>query len=112
MVDEGGRGDRQGRRQQRKLQGGSRFARKNHARRADGRALFEQNRAHLVGAFPMLEDQPATFSAGLSDSPDRLDAMVWGLTELALNARRGEFVFGGLERPSELDYARRAILRN
>jgi phage terminase large subunit-like protein len=72
-------------------------------------ALFEQNRAHLVGAFPQLEDQLCTFSAGSSDSPDRLDAIVWALTELALNQRRGEFVFGGIEPMSDLDVARRAF---
>jgi phage terminase large subunit-like protein len=72
-------------------------------------ALFEQNRAHLVGAFPQLEDQLCTYSAGSSDSPDRLDAMVWALTELALNARRGEFIFGGIEPMSDLDIARRAF---
>ena len=45
-------------------------------------ALFEQFRIHLVGAFPELEDQLSTFEAGLPGSPDRLDAMVWALTEL------------------------------
>jgi hypothetical protein len=34
---------------------------------------------HLVGSFPELEDELCTFTAG---SPDRLDAMVWALTEL------------------------------
>ena len=69
-------------------------------------ALFEQGRAHVVGTFPKLEDQLCTFSAGSSDSPDRLDAMVWGLSELALNARRGELVFGGIGKPDELEVAR------
>jgi phage terminase large subunit-like protein len=59
-------------------------------------ALFEQGRAHLVGGFPKLEDELCTFSGGSSDSPDRLDALVWALSELQLNAQRGEFVFGGL----------------
>ena len=72
-------------------------------------ALFEQGRAHLVGAFPQLEDQLCTFSAGSSDSPDRLDAMVCALSELALNARRGEFIFGGLDPRSDLDIARSAF---
>jgi phage terminase large subunit-like protein len=35
-------------------------------------AVFEQGRAHLVGTFPMLEDQLCTYSAGSSDSPDVL----------------------------------------
>jgi phage terminase large subunit-like protein len=46
-------------------------------------ALFEQNRAHLVGGFDVLEDQLCTYEAGSSDSPDRLDAMVWGMSELS-----------------------------
>ncbi len=72
-------------------------------------ALFEQGRAHLVGTFPQLEDQLCTFSAGSSDSPDRLDAMVWAMTELALNARRGELVFAGIDKRDELEVARHAF---
>ena len=56
-------------------------------------ALFETGRAHLVGTFPMLEDQLCTFSAGSSDLPDRLDALVWGLTELMVEKQRPQFVF-------------------
>jgi predicted phage terminase large subunit-like protein len=48
-------------------------------------ALFEQNRAHLAGTFPELEDQLCTYAAGSSGSPDRLDAMVWALTELMVD---------------------------
>jgi phage terminase large subunit-like protein len=47
-------------------------------------ALFEQKRAHLVGQFPLLEDELCTFTAGSSASPNRLDAMVWALTDLML----------------------------
>jgi phage terminase large subunit-like protein len=71
-------------------------------------ALWEQNRAHLVGGFPRLEDQLCTFSAGSLDSPDRLDAMTWALTELALNAQRPQFIWGGVGPPDELEIARRA----
>jgi phage terminase large subunit-like protein len=49
-------------------------------------ALFEQKRAHLVGTFPELEDQLCTFTPGSSGSPDRLDAMTWGLSELMLSS--------------------------
>jgi predicted phage terminase large subunit-like protein len=45
-------------------------------------ALAEQFRIHLAGAFPELEDQLCSFAAGSSDSPDRLDAMVWAFSEL------------------------------
>ncbi len=50
-------------------------------------ALYEQGRVHHVGRFDELEDQMCSFSidAGRSNdgrSPDRLDALVWGLTEV------------------------------
>ena len=40
-------------------------------------ALTEQNRWHLVGVHPELEDQLCTWHEELDWSPDRLDAMVW-----------------------------------
>jgi len=47
-------------------------------------ALFEQGRGHLVGYFPELEDELCEWEAGTSmKSPDRMDAMVWALTELS-----------------------------
>ena len=45
-------------------------------------ALAEQFRIRHLGTFPELEDQLCTFAAGSSESPDRLDAMVWAFTEL------------------------------
>lgn len=50
-------------------------------------ALYEQNRIHHVGRFDQLEDQMCTFSldnirSNGMGSPDRVDALVWGLTEL------------------------------
>jgi phage terminase large subunit-like protein len=53
-------------------------------------ALYEQGRVRHAGRFPALEDEMCDFSIeGLSDgrSPDRLDALVWALTELMLNDR-------------------------
>jgi phage terminase large subunit-like protein len=44
-------------------------------------ALFEQRRCHIVGALPVLEDQLCSYAGG-GDSPDRLDAMVFAMTEL------------------------------
>lgn len=44
-------------------------------------ALYEQGRVHHVAALPELEDQLCTWVPGES-SPDRLDALVWGLSEL------------------------------
>jgi phage terminase large subunit-like protein len=49
-------------------------------------ALYEQGRVHHVGSLPALEDQMCQFDpvTGLAGgvSPDRVDALVWGLTEL------------------------------
>jgi predicted phage terminase large subunit-like protein len=45
-------------------------------------ALFEQHRAHMVGAYPELEDELCSFEPGTADSPDRLDSMVWAITDL------------------------------
>tara|TARA_R100001463_G_scaffold675_4_gene3096 strand:+ start:16464 stop:17798 length:1335 start_codon:yes stop_codon:yes gene_type:complete len=45
-------------------------------------ALYEQGKVHHVGAFNQLEDQLCSWVPGESASPDRLDALVWGATEL------------------------------
>ncbi|MGU3492734.1 DNA-packaging protein [Xanthobacteraceae bacterium A53D] len=50
-------------------------------------ALYEQGRVRHAGAFTALEDEMCDFGAdGLSSghSPDRLDALVWAVTHLAL----------------------------
>jgi predicted phage terminase large subunit-like protein len=50
-------------------------------------ALYEQGRVHHVGAFPALEDQMCAFTGGplaYAGSPDRVDALVWALSELML----------------------------
>jgi len=44
-------------------------------------ALYEQGRVHHVGMLPELEDQLCAWVPGLA-SPDRLDALVWGVTWL------------------------------
>lgn len=50
--------------------------------RAEGpAALYSRKRVHHVGTFGMLESQLVTWVPGES-SPDRLDALVWGLTDL------------------------------
>ena len=49
-------------------------------------ALYEQGKVKHVGAFPTLEDQMCSWTPE-SDSPDRLDALVWGLTELMIGGR-------------------------
>ena len=45
-------------------------------------ALFEQGRIHIVGRLTKLEEQLLTWDPEEGKSPDRLDAMVWGLHHL------------------------------
>lgn len=45
-------------------------------------ALYEQGRVSHYGAFPALEDQQCEWTPG-DRSPDRMDALVWALTELS-----------------------------
>lgn len=49
-------------------------------------ALYEQGRVHHAGTFHRLEEQMTTWEPGdtRAKSPDRMDALVWALTELAL----------------------------
>ena len=47
-------------------------------------ALYEQARVHHVGLFVELEDEMTSYSPGSSKSPDRMDALVWALTELMI----------------------------
>lgn len=52
-------------------------------------ALYEQGKVHHRGVFPELETQMCTYTGERpKPSPDRLDAMVWGLSELSKS--RGE----------------------
>lgn len=50
-------------------------------------ALYEQGRVHHAGLFPDLEDQLCTWTSEAA-SPDRLDALVWALTELMVGAKQ------------------------
>jgi phage terminase large subunit-like protein len=57
-------------------------------------ALYEQGRVHHVGRFDKLEDQMCLFTRDADrssgNSPDRVDALVWGLSDLfqRITARR------------------------
>jgi len=44
-------------------------------------AFYEQGRVHHVGKFPLLEDEMCLWLPG-DPSPNRMDALVWTLTEL------------------------------
>ena len=53
-------------------------------------ALYEQGRVHHVGCHAALEDQMCTFTSDIDrrqGSPDRVDALVWGLTHLLVKHR-------------------------
>lgn len=70
-------------------------SRGKHTRAEPISALYEQGRVHHCGRFDKLEDQMCLFSidnlrSPAMGSPDRVDALVWGLTELfdKITARR------------------------
>ena len=49
-------------------------------------ALYEQGRVHHVGSFPQLEDEMCSYVPGVTTkSPDRMDALVWAVTELLID---------------------------
>jgi phage terminase large subunit-like protein len=50
-------------------------------------ALYEQGRVSHGGAFETLEDQMCSFAPGATDSPDRVDALVYALTDLVVRPR-------------------------
>jgi phage terminase large subunit-like protein len=83
-----------------------RAARGKTARAEPVAALYEQGRVRHVGAFPQLEDQMCAFMpgaggglrggfnrGGMGGSPDRVDALVWALTELLVEPRAGDGIF-------------------
>jgi phage terminase large subunit-like protein len=49
-------------------------------------ALYEQGKVHHVGNFAALEDEMCSWAPG-DQSPNRMDALVWALTELMLQQR-------------------------
>lgn len=64
-------------------------SRGKHLRAEPISALYEQGKVHHVGMFPELEDQMCDWVPG-DTSPDRLDALVWALTELMLGGGDGK----------------------
>ena len=49
-------------------------------------AIYERGRGHHVGRFDKLEEQMTQFEPGQTDSPDRLDALVWACVALKVEA--------------------------
>ncbi|HPL67972.1 MAG TPA: hypothetical protein PLG94_15680, partial [Smithellaceae bacterium] len=54
-------------------------------------AQYEQGRIHHVGSFPALEDEMCLWLPG-DPSPNRMDALVWALTELMLGPQPIDWV--------------------
>lgn len=54
-------------------------------------SLYQQGHIHHVGGYADLEDQLCNWEPGMK-SPDRLDALVWGFTELMV----GKVLSGGM----------------
>ena len=51
-------------------------------------AIYEQSRIHHCGHFPKLVDEMCLFVPGdMKESPNRVDALVWGMTYLLLKSR-------------------------
>lgn len=48
--------------------------------------LYEDGRVHHVGTFPELEKEMRTYQQGSTDSPNRMDALVWTISELFMGA--------------------------
>ncbi len=73
-------------------------------------ALYEQGKVHHLGAFPKLEDQMCTLTrrtessvggTGARYSPDRVDALVWALTELLVTPMSGQGIYDAYRQLSD-----------
>jgi phage terminase large subunit-like protein len=61
-------------------------------------ALYEQGRVHHVGMFAYLEDQMCSFTTDFDRkaqkfSPDRVDALVWALSDLVIEPMPNEGIY-------------------
>jgi hypothetical protein len=56
-------------------------------------SLYEETLVSHANVLPHLEEQMVTWTPDADFSPDRMDALVWGLTDLALKASGGGSVF-------------------
>ena len=60
-------------------------------------ALYEQGRVYHRHAFPDLEEQMVNYSPdSYEGSPDRMDALVWGITELKPDRQESSGAFAGI----------------
>ena len=77
-------------------------------------ALYEQGRIHHVGLFPELEDELCDYDQlGDKPSPNRLDALVWGLHALFGEGMQGQAIFDYLQDAFEKEQAaKNAVLQS
>jgi phage terminase large subunit-like protein len=62
-------------------------------------ALYEQGKVHHVGPFERLEEQMRGYVPDGGRSPDRMDALVWALTELMMGDPAASFGSAGFSGP-------------
>jgi phage terminase large subunit-like protein len=78
-------------------------SRGKHVRAEPIALLYEQGKVKHIGAFPQLEDQLCAMRpdgyAG-AGSPDRLDALVWAMTELSGPPKVAYLIGGGQPLPA------------
>ncbi|HET8912409.1 MAG TPA: hypothetical protein VFN23_13140, partial [Ktedonobacteraceae bacterium] len=68
-------------------------------------SLYQRGLVHHCGCFPDLEDQQCNWVPG-EKSPDRLDACVWGLTDLMIEEKEsGGVLIAPLEDDVQQSYA-------
>jgi phage terminase large subunit-like protein len=65
-------------------------SRGKHTRAEPVSSKYEQGMVHHVGTFAALEDELCTWVPG-DASPNRLDALVWALSDLMLGTSEGVF---------------------
>lgn len=51
-------------------------------------SFYEQGKVHHIGYYADLEDQLCSWVPDVSNSPDRLDALVWAFTDLMIDSAR------------------------
>jgi phage terminase large subunit-like protein len=63
-------------------------------------ALYEQGKVHHIGVLPELEDQMCEWVPNdkTQKSPDRMDALVWAITDLMEHAGGRKYTIIGGER--------------
>lgn len=75
-------------------------SRGKHTRAQPVALLYEQGKVHHVGSFARLEDELCSWVPGM-ESPNRLDALVWVLTELMITGAPVQRVMDHYKRLAE-----------